>query len=115
MAVEARARAWRIGAGGRFFQPPGGAVVSLDSRPTLARILDVLVARRLASTEVVTTAELLAAGWMGERMVRAAAANRLRVAMSTLRKLGLEPILIREAAGYRLDPAAVVVSIVEPA
>ncbi len=47
--------------------------------------------------------ELLAAGWPEEKVMPAAAQNRVRVALSTLRTLGLRTLLVTEAGGHRLD------------
>lgn len=95
---EAEARMWRVAADGSWFQPPGGERVTLTHRPTLARLLAVL----LAAPEGATRAELVEATWPGERLVPQSAGNRLRVAVSTLRSFGLEPLIERTAAGYRL-------------
>ena len=50
--------------------------------------------------------ELLAAGWPAERMHPDSARNRLHVALSKLRKLGLGAVLERFDTGYRLSPDA---------
>jgi hypothetical protein len=47
---------------------------------------------------------LLARGWPGERMTPSAGANRMKVALSTLRTLGLRDILQRNEQGYLLNP-----------
>lgn len=51
---------------------------------------------------------LLAAGWPGERVLPAAGSTRVRVAISTLRRLGLARVLITRNDGYLLDPQATV-------
>jgi hypothetical protein len=48
--------------------------------------------------------DLFRAGWPGERASQRAAANRVRVALATLRKLGLRDHLITTGDGYLLDP-----------
>jgi hypothetical protein len=48
---------------------------------------------------------LLQAGWPGERVVPSAGANRVYVALTTLRKLGLRHFLLSRDDGYLLDPA----------
>ena len=53
----------------------------------------------------VGTAGLVAKGWPGERMLPAAARNRLHVTLTTLRKLGLRELLQANEGGYLLDPA----------
>ena len=51
---------------------------------------------------------LQSAGWPGERMHPEAASNRVYVAITTLRKLGLKPVLVRRDDGYLLDPEVTV-------
>ncbi|MEZ4439144.1 MAG: hypothetical protein R3B72_08645 [Polyangiaceae bacterium] len=90
---------------GRWFRPPGGEAVSLVNRPVVARILAALVARRRTPRASASYADLVEAGWPGERMRADAGAHRVRVAVSTLRKLGLRTQLETADGGYRLDPA----------
>jgi hypothetical protein len=47
---------------------------------------------------------LCEAGWTGERMRPDAARARVYVAISTLRKLGLDDVLVRRDDGYLIDP-----------
>ena len=49
------------------------------------------------------------AGWPGERIMPTAGAHRVRVAVSTLRKLGLRDALRTVPEGYLLDPSLRVV------
>ena len=49
-------------------------------------------------------AELLEAGWPDERVSKEAGANRVRVALATLRKLGLKDHIQSRADGYLLLP-----------
>ena len=66
---------------------------------------EALVARRQASPgDPLSTEELVAVGWPDERMLAKAAGNRVRVALSELRKLGLGELLRREPLGYFLEP-----------
>ena len=95
-----------IGAGSAWFQVPGCAVVTLSTRPTLARLLDALVEARLTRPGEPLDAEtLFAAGWPGERALPMSARNRLRVALTTLRNLGLRGVLMFRDSGHLLDPA----------
>lgn len=99
VVIEARARTVRV----------GGDVVSLAKYPTLWRLVDLLAARRRETPGVVVAREaLLAAGWPRERILPAAAANRLHVALSTLRRLGLRDVIERVDEGWRMSPALVV-------
>jgi predicted ATPase len=87
-----------------WFVVPGRPRVDLSSRPTLMRVLDALVVARLDSPGVALSWEaLLAAGWPGEKVLAQAAQNRVRVALSTLRTLGLRTALVTEKGGHRLD------------
>ena len=70
--------------------------------------------RRLATVSATTNAptpssvtvdEILEAAWPGERMAPDAAANRLHVALATLRKLGLRDALKSGGGAYWLDPS----------
>ena len=47
---------------------------------------------------------LVSVGWPDERLTREAAANRLYVAIATLRRLGLRDILQSRDDGWLLDP-----------
>ena len=91
----------------RAFRPPGASKdVDLRRRAPLQRIVLALAHKRLdAPGESLGLEELLAAGWPGERVRDSAAANRVHVALSTLRNLGLRPILVSSAAGYALTSA----------
>ena len=46
--------------------------------------------------------DLLEAGWPGERVLPEAAANRVYVAVATMRKLGLRDVLLSRDDGYLL-------------
>ena len=48
---------------------------------------------------------VLAAGWPGERVRDSTGANRVHVALSTLRNLGLRPFLVSGPDGYALTSA----------
>jgi serine/threonine protein kinase/predicted ATPase len=49
--------------------------------------------------------ELAAAGWPGEKMRTDAALKRVYTAVWTLRKAGLEPVLLTHGDGYLFDPS----------
>lgn len=88
---------------GRWFQPAGGERVDLRHRVPLQRLLSALIQRRMhAPDEPVPVEELIRAGWPDERAVTKAAKNRLHVAVTTLRKSGLDPHLVHSARGYHL-------------
>ncbi len=48
---------------------------------------------------------LIQSAWPDERLIPKAARNRLHVALSTLRTLGLRELILSTAGGYMLDPA----------
>lgn len=89
---------------GRWFRL-GAEEVQLGRRRVLHRIL-----RRLASKHSeapgapVSHDELFEAGWPSERALRSSAENRIRVAMATLRALGLRAVLKTGERSYWIDP-----------
>jgi len=90
----------------RFRDLSSGAWVSLGRRAVLQRLLRKLVKERLAHPgHVLDASTLIAAAWPGERMTPKAAKNRLHVALGTLRKLGLAPVIEHDGAGWRLNPS----------
>ena len=101
-------RAWIIPRDGTRFRPPGGSFVSLLNRRPLAGILAGLLLQRFTDARSLPRAALVEAGWPGERMRPASARNRLNVALSTLRKLGLAVLLDSTPDGHRLDPGAAI-------
>ena len=78
-----------------------GERVDLSRSPLQARVLAGL-ARAQAP---LTTAELVAIGWPGERIRPDSAANRLYVVLNALRKLGLREWITRSGGGYVLRSA----------
>jgi predicted ATPase len=87
-----------------WFRPPHGARVSLERRDALRRILlELALARADSAGKVVPRARLIATGWPGERMIASAAGNRLRVAIATLRRLGLGDAIATHEGGYHLS------------
>lgn len=76
---------------------------------SLRLIVDALVARHRNAGPPLTVAELLEAGWPGERPIAQAGANRVHVEMNRLRNMGLRDILECPGDGYRLAPQTRVV------
>ena len=102
-----RRLAWLVRDDGRAFRRPDGPPISLERRGTLSRILRALAERHAASPgEALDVYELGEAGWPGQRIGTEAAVNRVRVALTTLRKLGLRELLVSRDDGYLLDPKA---------
>lgn len=83
----------------------GTEVVDVARRPTLRRVLEALVAKRLeAPGEALAWDTLLEAGWPGQKVGAESGVHRVRVAVSTLRKLGLADVIETVDEGYRLAP-----------
>jgi predicted ATPase len=96
-----------VGTDARWFAVGGNAKVDLTRRGPIRLILLALVESRLARPGVALRQEqLLRAGWPGERVLADAGSKRVRVAVSTLRRLGLEQLLVTRDDGYLLDPRA---------
>jgi hypothetical protein len=94
----------------RWFRLPGGRIVDLKKKKNLRLVLRALVSRRTSSPGVPLSAEtILGEAWPGERILYEAGMNRVRVAMATLRSLGLRGVLTRREDGYLLDPTMAVV------
>lgn len=103
-------RVLRVGPEARWLEAPGAARADLAGRDVLRRILLSLVeAHARRPGQPLTKEDLLAAGWRGERVLPRAGANRVRVALSTLRNLGLRAVLLSRPDGWLLDPAVSVV------
>ena len=97
---------WVFSADLRRFRGPTGGPVSLARRRTLGNLLAALLRARLdAPGAALPAAALLEAGWPEQDIGHERGSNRLRVAMWTLRDLGLRGILASRGDGYFLDPA----------
>ncbi|MEM9456372.1 MAG: tetratricopeptide repeat protein [Myxococcota bacterium] len=95
-----------IGKDGRWLQPPGSDAHDLRRRKAMRLILVRLADEHRANPGAGLPLEtLLEAGWPGERVMPSAGANRVYVALTTLRKLGLRKVLLSQDDGYLLDPA----------
>jgi len=102
--------AWRAAGGvriartGAWFQASTQARVDLGHRTALRGVLAALVARHVdAPGEAVDPDLLLAAGWPDDQVDARSARNRVRVAIATLRSLGLRDALLSSDDGYQLD------------
>lgn len=98
-----------VGAEGAWFRLPFGARVGLERRRSLALLLDCLAkaaveAQRTSSVTSLRAGDLFAAAWPGEKAIPSAAAHRVRVAVATLRKMGLRDALLTTPDGYALTP-----------
>jgi hypothetical protein len=94
-----------VGPEARWFTA-GGARVDLIRRGPVRLLLLALVRHRLQQPGKALRQEaLLSAGWPGERVLPDSGSKRVRVAIATLRRLGLEGALVTRDDGYLLDPA----------
>lgn len=101
---ETPADALIVAEDGAWFRPPRGRNVDLGSRPNLQRLLLTLTQHRIgARGEPLSLEAVFRGGWPGERADSKSAANRARVALTRLRKLGLGDVLLTNG-GYFLDP-----------
>ena len=99
------APALRVTEDGRRVELPDGTAFELGRRAAPRRLLLALArTRHEHAGQVLAPDELIAAGWPDERMRPDAARQRLRTAIWTLRKLGLEAVLLTRDEGYLLDP-----------
>jgi len=100
-----RARGWTIAEDARFFVTPDDARVELARKKVWRRLLVALLERRLeAPGEALSMETLVRRGWPDQRVLQSAARNRLHVALSGLRKAGLDPLIQKCGDGYLLDP-----------
>lgn len=95
----------RVARDGRQVVLADRTVVELGRRAAPRRLLLALVDARMRAAGCVQSFDtLIAAGWPGERIVADAARKRLRTAIWTLRKMGLDEVILTEEDGYLLDP-----------
>ncbi len=106
---SAPAAALRVPADGAWFETEAGRV-HLPERSPLRRVLAALLARRIEEPGATLTArQVFASAWPDERVLPSALANRVKVAVSTLRRTGLRPFLETAGSGYRLAAEAAIV------
>lgn len=87
---------------------PDGREIDLGTRAALWQIA-VGLGRAHAEDRALDSHDLLELGWPGETVNVESGLNRVKVALSTLRKLGLREVLVRGEGGYRFDPDVPVV------
>lgn len=87
----------------------GGDTIDLERRRVVRRILDELIEHRIHHPgRPVPVSQLVEAAWPGQRFVAESGANRVYVAIATLRTLGLGEVLQTRSGGYLIDSHAVV-------
>lgn len=100
-----RAEPFVVAADGLSFTTPDGATTDLSSRRVLARVLAALLeSHHAAPGRAVAVSDLLRTAWPGERFQAKAGANRVYVALTTLRRMGLRELIARVDGGYAIDP-----------
>lgn len=93
-----------IDAAFRGYWTPDGTYYDLRRRRALRRILGALVRSRLQpDPRLLSLDRIIEAGWPGHEGQPRSMANRAHVALSTLRRFGLDGLLVRKEAGYGLD------------
>jgi predicted ATPase len=108
-AAEAAAPNVKIPKTGAWFEAGGGRV-DLSRRGPLRRVLSALAEHHVVHPdEAVSQDALLAQGWPGERVQTEAGGTRLRVAIASLRRMGLRDAILTRDEGYLLDPKAGIV------
>lgn len=89
---------------GAWFDGPDLGRVSLGTRKQLERILAALADAHCRNPGLaLSVADLVAAGWPGEKVLPRAGASRVYVSITSLRNMGLRDALERTGEGYRLD------------
>ena len=94
-----------VGVDGAWFRAGNGARVGLERRRSLALLIDRLARERIDRPgATLDPAALFAAAWPGEKAIASAGAHRVRVAVATLRKLGLRDAIVtlEGGGGYAL-------------
>ena len=96
---------WTIVGVGTHVVTPDGETISLQRWPLLCRLVDALASSHAnAPARPMSLQDLFAAGWPGEVALDEAMRNRVRVAISTLRRHGLRELLHSDAGGYVFAP-----------
>ena len=109
-AFPGAADAAALHVGPDWLQPPDGERRDLSRRHALRRLMDAFTTHRVeAPGAPLSVDDLLAAGWPGEQVLPLAGRNRVHVALTTLRGLGLRGLLLSVEGGWALDPEVPVV------
>ena len=102
---SAKDAALHMGREAQWFRLADGPNVDLARRGAVRKILLALIEQRLENPgKTLDRDALLARGWPRERILADAGGKRVRVAISTLRTLGLGAVLLTRDDGYLLDP-----------
>jgi hypothetical protein len=107
VAYDAR-DALELGLDAAWVVLPSGERLSLSAKPAMRRLLMALIeGHRIGAS--LTTDELFEGGWPKESIRSDSARNRVRVALSRLRKAGFAELLERTPDGMRLRPSLEIV------
>lgn len=100
-ALEDDKRRLKVASDGSFFRTLGGEEISLEHRRVLQDVLAALV----QFDGVASVDDIIQQAWPDEKMTLTSGKNRVRVAISTLRKLGMKAAISysNEQRGYTLD------------
>lgn len=93
-----------VGPAAQWFQLAEGQPVDLARRGPVRRILKALVERHASDKRPLGVSEVLERGWPGQTVPYESGAMRVYTAVRTLRRLGLEGLLITRDEGYLLAP-----------
>lgn len=86
-----------------WFRVADGPSVDLSRRALLRRLLGRLVDHLESGADSsVDSFGMFEAGWPGETATGESGLHRVHVAVATLRKMGLGPVLVTDTSGYRL-------------
>lgn len=90
---------------GAWFRVDGGQPVDLRTRARYRVLLRMLVREHLRDpAATISVAAVIREVWPDEKLRHSVARNRAYVAMCSLRKWGLEGLVLRTAHGYHFDP-----------
>ncbi len=106
MRVAARVQGWVVSADGRWARTPGRGTIDVSKSRANAALLSALADTWTRRAEPLSVTAIAATVWPGEQLVEKSARSRVFVALSALRKAGLEPLLLRTSSGWYLDPEA---------
>ncbi|MBX3203861.1 MAG: AAA family ATPase [Labilithrix sp.] len=95
-----------VASDGSWVRTASKQVAKLGAGRPIARVMLRLALERMRHPgRPVPPQSLVRAGWPGERVLPAAAKNRLHVTIARLRRVALEGALLHDDDGYFLDPA----------
>ncbi len=95
----------RVASDGSWFSTALTGRVELDMHPELVALLTALANESISTKKHLDWKALFERAWPGEPPQPRAGASRVFVAISALRKLGLDRALVRHVDGYSLDAA----------